>query len=239
MGPLVIEGLAYTYPDGTEALCGVDLRLEEGERVALVGPNGAGKSTLLLHAVGLLPGRGRVRVGGLNPDRQPREVRRRVGLLFQDPDDQLFMPTVAEDVAFGPLNLGLSREEAQARVDASLAAVGLEGVGGKLPQHLSLGQRRRAALATVLAMGCETLVLDEPTANLDPRGRRDLLELLASLNGTTLLVATHDLEAVLDLCARTLLLSAGRIVADGPSAELLGDPALMANHGLEVPYRLR
>ncbi len=239
MGPLVIEGLAYTYPDGTEALCGVDLRLEEGERVALVGPNGAGKSTLLLHAVGLLPGRGRVRVGGLNPDRQPREVRRRAGLLFQDPDDQLFMPTVAEDVAFGPLNLGLSREEAQARVDASLAAVGLEGVGGKLPQHLSLGQRRRAALATVLAMGCETLVLDEPTANLDPRGRRDLLELLASLNGTTLLVATHDLEAVLDLCARTLLLSAGRIVADGPSAELLGDPALMANHGLEVPYRLR
>ncbi|HAZ62278.1 MAG TPA: cobalt ABC transporter ATP-binding protein, partial [Armatimonadetes bacterium] len=201
--------------------------------------NGAGKSTLLLHAVGLLPGRGRVRVGGLNPDRQPREVRRRAGLLFQDPDDQLFMPTVAEDVAFGPLNLGLSREEAQARVDASLAAVGLEGVGGKLPQHLSLGQRRRAALATVLAMGCETLVLDEPTANLDPRGRRDLLELLASLNGTTLLVATHDLEAVLDLCARTLLLSAGRIVADGPSAELLGDPALMANHGLEVPYRLR
>ncbi len=189
--------------------------------------------------MGLLPGRGRVRVGGLNPDRQPREVRRRVGLLFQDPDDQLFMPTVAEDVAFGPLNLGLSREEAQARVDASLAAVGLEGVGGKLPQHLSLGQRRRAALATVLAMGCETLVLDEPTANLDPRGRRDLLELLASLNGTTLLVATHDLEAVLDLCARTLLLSAGRIVADGPSAELLGDPALMANHGLEVPYRLR
>lgn len=239
MGPLVIEGLAYTYPDGTEALCGVDLRLEEGERVALVGPNGAGKSTLLLHAVGLLPGRGRVRVGGLDPDRQPREVRRRVGLLFQDPDDQLFMPTVAEDVAFGPLNLGLSREEAQARVDASLAAVGLEGVGGKLPQHLSLGQRRRAALATVLAMGCETLVLDEPTANLDPRGRRDLLELLASLNGTTLLVATHDLEAVLDLCARTLLLSAGRIVADGPSAELLGDPALMATHGLEVPYRLR
>lgn len=220
-------------------LKGLTLDVPAGEVHAIMGPNGAGKSTLLLHAVGLLPGRGRVRVGGLNPDRQPREVRRRVGLLFQDPDDQLFMPTVAEDVAFGPLNLGLSREEAQARVDASLAAVGLEGVGGKLPQHLSLGQRRRAALATVLAMGCETLVLDEPTANLDPRGRRDLLELLASLNGTTLLVATHDLEAVLDLCARTLLLSAGRIVADGPSAELLGDPALMANHGLEVPYRLR
>jgi len=238
MAQLVIDGLSYTYPDGTAALDGVCLTVQPGERVGLVGPNGAGKSTLLLHAVGLLPARGRVTVAGLDPDRHPREARRQVGLLFQDPDDQLFMPTVAEDVAFGPLNLGLSREETLARVAESLAAVGLSGLGHKLPQHLSLGQRRRAALATVLAMGCRTLVLDEPTANLDPRGRRELLALLAGLE-SALLVATHDLDAVLDLCPRTVLLSAGHIVADGPSAALLGDAALMDEHGLEVPWRLR
>ncbi len=238
MAALVIDNLSYTYPDGTAALAGASLTLAEGERVGLVGPNGAGKSTLLLHAVGLLPSRGQVTVAGLDPDRKPRDVRRQVGLLFQDPDDQLFMPTVAEDVAFGPLNLGLSREETLARVAESLAAVGLAGVEHKLPQHLSLGQRRRAALATVLAMGCRTLVLDEPTANLDPRGRRELLTLLARLD-STLLVATHDLDAVLDLCERTVLLSGGRIVADGPSAALLANAALMDEHGLEVPWRLR
>jgi cobalt/nickel transport system ATP-binding protein len=238
MAVLTIRNLSFAWPDGTAALAGVDLTLAEGERVGLVGPNGAGKSTLLLHACGLLPARGAVTVDGLDPDRHGREVRRKVGLLFQDPDDQLFMPTVADDVAFGPLNLGLTRAEAAARVEAALAQVGLTGLGHKMPQHLSLGQRRRAAMATVLAMGCQTLVLDEPTANLDPRGRRELLTLLAQMAGT-LLLATHDLDAVLDLCPRTVLLSEGRIVADGATAELLADAELMAANGLEVPWRLR
>lgn len=230
--------LAYTYPDGTEALAGVSFAVTPGERVGLVGPNGAGKSTLLLHAVGLLPARGRVTVDGLDPDRAAREVRRRVGLLFQDPDDQLFMPTVREDVAFGPLNLGLPREEVAALVERALREVGIAHLAERMPQRLSLGERRRAALATVLAMGCRVLVLDEPTANLDPRGRRELLELLAGLDAT-LLVATHDLEAVYDLCPRTVVLDRGRVVADGRTAELLADEALMMAHGLEAPWRLR
>ncbi len=235
---LAFTDLRYRYPDGTEALRGVSFEVAEGDRVALVGPNGAGKSTLLLHAVGLLPAAGAVRVHGLDPDREPREVRRRVGLLFQNPDDQLFMPTVAEDVAFGPLNLGWSAAAVHEAVERSLAQVGLEGLGGKLPQHLSLGQRRRAALATVLAMGAGTLVLDEPTANLDPGGRRDLLALLHELP-CTLVLATHDLDAVLDLCPRTVLLAAGQVAAAGPTAALLGEADLMARHDLEVPWRLR
>ena len=230
--------LSYTYPDGTTALQHVSFDVAEGERVALVGPNGAGKSTLLLHAVGLLPAKGMVQVAGLNPDRQPREVRQQVGLLFQNPDDQLFMPTVAEDVAFGPLNLGLAPEEVTARVTTALARVGVAELGDKMPQHLSLGQRRRAALATVLAMGCRALVLDEPTANLDPHGRRALLALLGEME-ITLLLATHDLEAVLELCARTILLDHGEVVCDGATAELLADAELMESHGLEVPWRLR
>jgi cobalt/nickel transport system ATP-binding protein len=242
MAPLtpevLVTALHYAWPDGTCALSGVDLRVAAGERVALVGPNGAGKSTLLLHLAGLLPARGAVSVAGLDPDRAPREVRRRVGLLFQDPDDQLFMPTVREDVAFGPLNLGLAREEALARVAAALAQVGLPDAGHKMPHHLSLGQRRRAALATVLAMGCQTLILDEPTANLDPRGRRELLGLLASLEAT-LLLATHDLDAVLDLCPRTVLLDGGLVVRDGATRAVLGDETLLLAHGLEVPWRLR
>lgn len=235
---LQAAGLSFTYPDGTPALTGVDLALDAGERVAVIGPNGAGKSTLLLVLAGLLPSRGAVRVGGVDPERDGRAVRRRVGLLFQDPDDQLFLPTVAEDVAFGPLNLGCSRDEAAERVAVALAQVGLSGVERKLPQHLSLGQRRRAALATVLAMGCDTLLLDEPTANLDPRGRRELLNLLAAMP-STLLLATHDLDAVLALCARCVVLDAGHIVADGPSRALLADEPLLRQHGLEVPWALR
>ncbi len=233
-----ITDLSYTYPDGTAALSEVCFELGQGERVGLVGPNGAGKSTLLLHAVGLLPGKGQVTVHGLDPDRRPREVRARVGLLFQDPDDQLFMPTVAEDVAFGPLNQGLPREQVEARLSESLAEVGLGGQGGRMPQHLSLGQRRRAALATVLAMGCRTLLLDEPTANLDPGGRRELLALLATLEGE-LLLATHDLDAVVQLCGRTVLLAAGRVIADGPTEVILSDEDLMTRHALEVPWRYR
>lgn len=235
---LQFETLAYTYPDGTVALRGVSFAVGEGERVGLVGANGAGKSTLLLHAAGLLPAKGMVTVHGLDPDRDPREVRQRLGLLFQNPDDQLFMPTVAEDVAFGPLNLGLRGEELEQRCREALEAVGLADQGAKLPQHLSFGQRRRAALATVLAMGCRTLVLDEPTANLDPGGRRELIELLQHLDAT-LLLATHDLDAVLELCPRSVLLADGVVAADGPTAELLADAELMAAHRLEVPWRLR
>ncbi|MCC7495592.1 MAG: energy-coupling factor ABC transporter ATP-binding protein [Fimbriimonadaceae bacterium] len=235
---LAFRQLSYAYPDGTAALRSVSFALAPGERVGLVGPNGAGKSTLLLHAVGLLPARGAVLVGGLDPDRVPREVRQQVGLLFQNPDDQLFLPTVAEDVAFGPLNLGLSAADVEQRVATALAQVGLTGLGAKLPQHLSLGQRRRAALATVLAMGCQTLVLDEPTANLDPGGRRQLLALLTQLPGA-LLLATHDLEAVLQLCPRVVVLRAGEVVADGETAALLADPELMQRCELEVPWPLR
>lgn len=235
---LRFEALRYRYPDGTEALRGVGFSVAAGERVALVGPNGAGKSTLLLHAAGLLPAGGAVTVDGLDPDRAGREVRQRVGLLFQNPDDQLFMPTVREDVAFGPLNLGLSPDEVKQRVTAALGEVGLVELADKMPQHLSLGQRRRAALATVLSMGCRILVLDEPTANLDPGGRRELIELLRSLE-VTLLLATHDLDAVLDLCPRTVLLSGGEVAAEGATAELLADAELMARHALEVPWRLR
>ncbi len=235
---IVVAGLDFAYPDGTAALHGIELRLEPGERVGLIGPNGAGKSTLLLLIAGLLRSAGAVTVGGLDPARHGRAVRQRVGLLFQDPDDQLFMPTVMEDVAFGPLNLGATREAAAARAESALQQVGLNGIGEKMPQHLSLGQRRRAALAAVLAMGCRTLLLDEPTANLDPGGRRELLELLAGLDAG-LLLATHDLEAVLALCPRSVLLSGGRVVADGETRALLSDGALLAAHGLEVPWPLR
>ena len=235
---LWFDGVEYAYPDGTQALRGVTFEVAVGERVGLVGANGAGKSTLLLHAAGLLPGKGKVLVHGLDPDREPRQARQKVGLLFQNPDDQLFMPTVREDVAFGPLNLGLCGDELAQRCDQALADVGLAELGGKLPQHLSFGQRRRAALATVLAMGCRTLALDEPTANLDPGGRRELIELLQRLEAT-LLLATHDLDAVLELCPRTVLFADGRVAADGPTARILADAALMAEHRLEVPWRLR
>lgn len=235
---LRFDSLVYTYPDGTEALRGVSFTVDEGERVGLVGANGAGKSTLLLHAAGLLPAKGMVTVHGLDPDRQAREVRQRIGLLFQNPDDQLFMPTVAEDVAFGPLNLGLRGDVLNERCRAALESVGLADQGAKLPQHLSFGQRRRAALATVVAMGCRTLVLDEPTANLDPGGRRELLTLLDGLDAT-LLLATHDLDAVLELCPRTVLLADGAVAAEGATEELLADAELMTAHRLEVPWRLR
>jgi cobalt/nickel transport system ATP-binding protein len=234
---LEAEGLAFAYPDGHQALYGVDLRIEPGERVALLGPNGAGKTTLVLHLNGVLEAAaGQVRVGGLPVAKANlKEIRRRVGLVFQDPDDQLFMPTVFDDVAFGPANLGLRGTELTARVDASLAAVGLPDVGGRAPHHLSLGQKRRAAVATVLAMEPDVLVLDEPTANLDPAARRELATVLRALDLTTLVV-THDLPYALELCPRSVILAEGRIVADGPTADLLADADLLAAHRLELPF---
>jgi cobalt transport protein ATP-binding subunit len=234
---LLVEDLAFAYPDGHQALFGVDLRIDRGERVALLGPNGAGKTTLVLHLNGILAaGRGRVSVGGLPVEkRNLGEIRRRVGVVFQDPDDQLFMPTVAEDVAFGPRNLGLPEHEVAARVDEALAQVGMSGFEGRPPHHLSFGQRRRVAVATVLSMHPEILVLDEPSSNLDPAGRRELAEVLESLP-VTLLMVTHDLPYALQLCPRSVVLDRGRIVADGTTAELLADADLLGRHRLELPF---
>jgi cobalt/nickel transport system ATP-binding protein len=229
------RALTFRYPDGRLALDAVDLRVGHGERVAILGPNGAGKTTLMLHLNGLLRGEGALRVAGLEVGpRTLRDLRARVGLVFQDPDDQLFMPTVAEDVAFGPLNLGLDAEGAHGRVEASLRAVGMADAAGRAPHTLSLGQRRRVAIATVLAMEPELLVLDEPSANLDPRARRDLVAVVGDLLGTLLLV-THDLPLAAQLCDRAVILDAGRVVADGPCDEVLGDDDLLAAHGLELP----
>ncbi|WP_233517798.1 energy-coupling factor ABC transporter ATP-binding protein [Geodermatophilus marinus] len=237
-GPaLLVEDLAFAYPDGHQALFGVDLRLDPGERVALLGPNGAGKTTLVLHLNGILTaGRGRVSVAGLPVDRDHLpEVRRRVGIVFQDPDDQLFMPTVGEDVAFGPRNLGLPETEVAARVAAALDQVGMPGAAERPPHHLSSGQRRRVAVATVLSMHPDVLVLDEPSSNLDPAGRRELAEVLEALP-VTILVVTHDLPYALQLCPRSVVLDGGVVVADGPTRDLLADADLLAAHRLELPF---
>ncbi|HEV2088552.1 MAG TPA: ABC transporter ATP-binding protein [Cryptosporangiaceae bacterium] len=234
---LEVRGLAFAYPDGHQALFGVDLTVARWERVALLGPNGAGKTTLVLHLNGILnAGAGSVTVAGL-PVRKEHlaEIRRRVGVVFQDPDDQLFMPTVAEDVAFGPANLGLRGAELAGRVHEALSAVGMAEFGDRAPHHLSFGQRRRVAVATVLAMRPEILVLDEPSANLDPAGRRELADILLGLD-VTLLVVTHDLPYALELCPRAVVLDKGAVVADGPTPEVLGDTALMTAHRLELPY---
>jgi cobalt/nickel transport system ATP-binding protein len=232
---IAARGLAYAYPNGHGALRALDLDVAEGERVALLGPNGAGKTTFMLHLNGLLTGAGELEVAGLRVGRDDvRELRGRVGLVFQDPDDQLFMPTVREDVAFGPLNLGLAREEAQARVEEALARVRMAHAADRPPHALSMGERRRVAIATVLAMRPRLLVLDEPSANLDPRARRELVEVLAEVGGT-LLVATHDLPLAAQLCDRAVVLDAGSIVADGPVGAILADAALLAEHDLELP----
>ncbi len=234
---LEVEDLHFTYPDGHAALRGIRLWLQRGEKAALVGPNGAGKSTLMLHLNGILRGEGRVRVAGLplTKENLPR-VRAAVGLVFQNPDDQLFSPTVFEDVAFGPLHMGLPEEEVRDRVREALAAVGMEGFEARLSHHLSMGQKKRIAIATVLAMRPQLLALDEPTAGLDPRARRQIIQLLAGLE-VSLLVSTHDLLLVQELFPRTIIMDEGRIAADGPTASLLADAALLAAHGLELPCR--
>ena len=234
---LDVRELAYAYPDGRQVLFGVDLTIRDGERVALLGPNGAGKTTLVLHLNGILSGgHGSVTVGGLQVQREHLlEIRRRVGIVFQDPDDQLFMPTVAEDVAFGPTNLGLDRDAVAERVTEALAAVGLVAERDRPPHHLSFGQRRRVAVATVLAMRPEILVLDEPTSNLDPASRRELAEILESLSLPTLIV-THDLPYAWQLCRRSVLLDDGVVIADRPTTELLADEELLRAHRLELPF---
>jgi cobalt/nickel transport system ATP-binding protein len=229
------HGLRFRYPNGVTGLAGVDLSVRHGERVAVLGPNGAGKTTLMLHLNGLLAGEGELSVAGIDVGRgDARELRARVGLVFQDPDDQLFMPTVREDVAFGPLNLGATPTQALARVAGALREVRMEHVAERAPHQLSLGQRRRVAIATVLAMEPSLLVLDEPSASLDPRARRELLEMLGRLS-QTLLVVTHDLPFAAELCERAVVLSGGRVVADGRCLDILRDEALLAAHDLELP----
>lgn len=254
-----VQDLVYQYPDGREALNGIDLTIMPSESVALIGPNGAGKSTLLWHLNGLLPGKHRSQVlhahgpvdGNRNSqgpsvwidgvevnDRNGPDIRRRVGLVFQDPDDQLFSTTVIEDVAFGPLNLGKGRSEARRIALECLARVRLDDVADRMPHHLSYGERKRVCLAGVLACEPSILVLDEPTANLDPRGRRRFIELIRGLPATKL-IATHDLEMVLELCGRAIILDEGHVVANGLVRNILGDPNLLERHGLEMPLSLK
>jgi cobalt/nickel transport system ATP-binding protein len=230
------RGLVFSYPDGRRALDGVDLHVHPGERVALLGPNGAGKTTLVLHLNGiLLPEAGTVEIAGLTVAKENfKEVRRRVGVVFQDPDDQVFMPTVGEDVAFGPANLGITGEELEARVAAALDAVGMAENRDRAPHHLSYGERRLVAIATVLSMQPEILVLDEPSANLDPAGRRELADVLRALD-ITMLMVTHDLLYAAALCRRAVVMNRGRIVADGPMIEVLSNTSLMAQNRLELP----
>ena len=238
-----VSDLKYRYHDGTEALCGVNFSITPGECVALLGPNGSGKSTLLLHLNGIFPEKsstnGAVKIFG-QPVRQEtlEDVRRRVGLVFQDPDDQLFCPTVEEDVAFGPQQLGLSAEEISTRVRKSLAQVGLADFGHRATHHLSHGEKRRVCLAGVLACEPSILVLDEPTSDLDPRGRREFKALLREIPATKL-IATHDLEFAVEMCSRAIILDHGKLIADGPLRQLLNDEALMLAHGLERPHILR
>ncbi len=234
---LEVRDLAFAYPDGHEALRGIDLTIRPGERVAILGPNGAGKTTLVLALNGInAASRGSVTVGGLPVERRNlAEVRRRVGILFQDPDDQLFMPTVRDDVAFGPANLGLRGAELDLRTMEALDAVGMAHVADRSPHHLSFGERRRVALATVLAMRPDVLVLDEPSSNLDPVARRELAEIVLGLSETILLV-THDLPYALQLCERAVVLDQGRVAVDGATREVLADRETMAEHRLELPY---
>jgi energy-coupling factor transporter ATP-binding protein EcfA2 len=237
-GPTVVDlaDLQYAYPDGTPALAGVNLRVAAGERVAVLGPNGAGKTTLALAACGALEDlRGRVSINDTELARETRaEIRRRAGIVFQDADDQLFMPTVEEDVAFGPANQGLAGDALRARVDEALDAVRLRDLASRPPHALSAGERRRAAIAGVLACKPDVLVLDEPTATLDPAARRELLDVLRSLK-LALLLVTHDLPYALELCPRAVVLDRGQIVADGPTRDLLADEGFMRAHRLELP----
>jgi cobalt/nickel transport system ATP-binding protein len=235
---LTVEDLVFAYPDGHKALEGVSFNIEMGEKVALVGPNGAGKSTLMLHLNGILAGNGTIQVDGmqLTKNNLP-DIRARVGLVFQSPDDQLFSPTVFEDVAFGPLHMGFAEDEIYQRVETALSQVGMEDYVNRLSHHLSMGEKKRIAIATVLSMTPSLLVLDEPTAGLDPRSRRSLINLLSELPNT-MLVSTHDMLMVRELFPRMIIMDHGRIVADGKTVDLLNDNVLLEGHGLEAPLKL-
>lgn len=231
-----IQNLIHTYPDGTPSIRGISFRILHGESVAVVGANGAGKSTLLLHLNGYLtPQSGTVRIGDFPLTKATvKDIRKSVGMIFQEPDDQLFMPTVYDDVAFGPLNLGLPPEEIEVRVQQALIRTNTEHLRERPPYKLSGGEKRAVAIATVLAMSPDILVMDEPSSNLDPRARRSLIELLAGFRHTKI-IATHDLDLVLDLCERTIVIREGKIMADGPTTEIFQNDQLLSESHLEKP----
>jgi cobalt/nickel transport system ATP-binding protein len=236
---LEISGLAFAYPDGNQALYGVNLKVEKGERVALLGPNGAGKTTLVMHINGIHAAqKGSVKIAGTTIDASDKlnlkKIRSQVGIVFQDPDDQLFMPTVREDIAFGPYNMGIRGAELDRIVNEALEQVGMSDFADRAPHHLSFGQRRRVAVAGVLAMKPEILVLDEPSSNLDPASRRELATILSSLD-VTILMVTHDLPYALELCSRAVVLSGGLIAEDSPTRALLADGEKLAKYRLELP----
>ena len=236
---ITVQNLHYSYPDGTKAIRDISFSVKEGESIGIIGPNGAGKSTLLLHLNGHFLGGDHVRIAGkLVEKAHLREIRRRVGIVFQEADMQLFMLTVFDDVAFGLLNMGLGEEEVRRRVAGALAAVGISGYEEKAPYHLSGGEKRAASIATVLAMDPQVLIMDEPTSNLDSRTRRQVISILEKLTMTKL-IASHDLEMILGLCERSILIDSGAIVADGATEVILGNEKLLDKHGLEMPLSLR
>ncbi len=234
-----IKELSYFYPTGNKALDNMNLSISEGERIAVVGPNGAGKSTFILHLNGILNGNGHIKVMGMAMEKgNLPKIRQKVGIVFQDPDHQLFSPTVFDDVAFGPINMGLPEKEVRERVEQALGKVGLSGFEDRLPHRMSFGEKRRVCIASVLSMSPEILVLDEPSSSLDPRSRRELINLLNGFE-ITQIIATHDLEMALELCKRVIVIDRGTVVADGEIKRTLGDERLMAAHGLEVPHSIK
>lgn len=230
------QDVYFTYPDGTAALNGLTFQISHGESVGIVGANGAGKSTLLMHMNGyLLPAKGIINIGDSRLDNRTRqEIRKKVGLVFQNPDDQLFMPTVYDDVAFGPLNMGIGPELVRESVDRALTTVGCSHLKDKPPHHLSSGQKSAVAIAAVIAMHPDILVMDEPASNLDPKSRRKLINLLNCFEHTKI-IASHDLDLILDVCRRCIIIRAGRVAADGPTKELLVNQALLEENNLELP----
>jgi len=231
-----IKGLSYTYSDGPTALESIDLKIYHGETIALVGPNGAGKSTLLSHLNGVIPKQsGRIIILGTEMNRKNiNEIRGKVGLVLQDPEDQLFMATVFDDVAFGPVNMDLPEDRIRKRVKMALKKVGLDGYDDRCPHHLSIGEKKKVSIATILSMRPRIILMDEPTSNLDPCARNKMIGTINEL-GTTSIIASHDIEMLLETCHRALLLNRGRIVEDGPAEDILTDPKLLKKHGLEVP----
>jgi cobalt/nickel transport system ATP-binding protein len=234
-----IENFSYKYPDGSAALDNIDLSIEHGQSLALIGPNGAGKSTLLLAMAGFIKGTGKVLVDGLQINRKNlKKIRALIGSCLEDPDDQLFMPTLFDDVSFGPLNMGLKAEQVKARVADVLKTVGLADMTDKAPHHLSAGQKRAAAIATILSMSPKIITLDEPDGSLDPRNRNNLVKLLAGLS-QTLIIATSSMDFAAAIADRVVLIDNGRIIADGPAEKIMSDTKLMTDHGLEVPAKFR
>jgi cobalt/nickel transport system ATP-binding protein len=233
-----IKDLSYSYPDGNVALRDVNLEVNAGDTLGIVGPNGAGKSTLLLHLNGILKGKGHIKILDSDlSDKNLKLIRSKIGMVFQDPDNQLFMPTVFEDVAFGPMNMGMSKDEVKEAVEKALEKVDMLENIQRISHHLSFGEKKRIAIATVLSMNPEILVLDEPTSNLDPKHRRKLINLLRGLK-TTKIIATHDLEMVIDICSRVILIDHGTIIADGDVRQILSNKELLELHSLEVPVSI-